>query len=256
MFSDNIKDLHVSGYSLAEAYHSALYQLYMLGKVYECPDWNTKQRECGMTMKVDQALCEPMISKLFIGGYRELQQYTMEMLDGILDFEIGNGWDYTYHDRMAGQIPFVIDELRRNPYSRRAVIDIRRFEDMYSDDPACLQSIQFTIRNGKLNMYVLFRSNDACKATFMNAFALIMFQKRIAEILGVGVGIYVHRANSFHCYEKDFDLLKGYVNRIQLQDLADLSYAYVGEWDELMQDSIPEIMAQVEELKKRRGIVT
>lgn len=256
MLSESVKDVYATGHSLVQAYHMALHKLYKNGVICECPDWNTKQLECSMTMRVLQPLREPMISKLFIGGYRELQQYVMEMLDGILDFEIGNGWDYTYHDRMVGQIPFVIDELRRNPYSRRAVIDIRRFEDMYSNDPACLQNIQFTIRDGKLNMYVLFRSNDACKATFMNAFALIMLQKRIADILEVGVGIYVHRANSFHCYEKDFPLLKGYVDRIQSQNFSDLSYAYIDDWNDLMQDSIPEILAQVEELKSRRGIVT
>lgn len=242
----------VYGKNLPYTYHEALKGLSEDGLVCPCPDWNTTQLECGLDMFVENPLQEPMISKCFIGGYRELQQYVMEMLDGILDFEIGNGWDYTYHDRMVGQIPFIIDELRRNPYSRRAVIDVRRFDDMYSDDPACLQNIQFMIRDGKLDMHVLFRSNDACKATFMNAFALIMLQKRIADILGVGVGVYTHHANSFHCYEKDIPLLKGYVKRITSESLKDLTYDYVGEWDELMQDSIPEIMAQVNELRERK----
>lgn len=203
-----------------------------------------------MTMIVNHPLEEPMISRCFIGGVRELEQYRMEMLDGILDFEVQKGkWSYTYHQRMGSQIQFVIDELRRNPSSRRAVMSIRTPDDIGSDDPACLQHLQYFIRKGKLDCIVLFRSNDACKATFMNAFALILLQKRIADELGVPVGSYTHRANSFHCYEKDFDLLDGYVHRIKNNAVSMVTYNYVGDWDELMADEREDILAMVEELK-------
>lgn len=240
----------VRGRTLPEAYHKALLTLLECGVDSECPDWNTTQREIAMTMVVTRPLYEPMISRCFIGGYKELEQYRQEILDGILDFEVERGnWSYTYHQRMAPQIPFIIAELRRNPDSRRAVIDIRTADDMGSDDPACLQHIQYFIRDGKLHCKVLFRSNDACKAAFMNAFALIMLQKRIADELGVPVGSYTHRANSFHCYEKDFPMLEGYVRRIK--DGRDLTYYYEGEWDELMEEAKPAIAKMVEELKGR-----
>ena len=60
----------------------------------------------------------------------------------------------------------------------------------------------------------------------MNAYALIMLQKRIADCLGIEVGTYVHRANSFHCYERDFQLLEKYVNRIETSEIEDLTYNY------------------------------
>ena len=238
----------VIGRTLPEAYHEALKTLYMWGDECPCPDYNTKQIELSMTMAVLEPLAEPMISKLFIGGYRELEQYRQEMLDGILDFEVEKGkWAYTYHQRMEKQIPFVIDELKRNPYSRRAVIVIRDWEvDSKSTDPACLQHIQYMVRDDKLHCKVTFRSNDACKATYMNAFALIMLQKRIADELGYEMGTYIHRANSFHCYEQDYSLLEGYVKRM---DTDDVTYDYVGDWDELMEEAKPEIAAMVEELK-------
>ena len=218
------------------------------GEEVPCPDYDTKQLECSMTMIILEPLTEPMISKCFIGGYRELEQYRQEILDGILDFEVEKGkWAYTYHKRMEEQIPFIIEELKRNPYSRRAVIDIRDWKtDSESTDPACLQHIQYLVRDGKLHCKVLFRSNDACKATFMNAFALIMLQKRIADELGYEVGTYTHRANSFHCYEKDYPLLKSYVERIEK---GGVTYDYAGEWDELMEEAKPEIAEMVEELK-------
>lgn len=236
------------GDTLPEAYHNALQWLWGCGENVPCPDYNTTQKELSMTIKVHCPLQEPMISRLFIGGYHELEQYRQEMLDGILDFEIAKGnWAYTYHDRIGYQYKFVIDELRRNPYSRRAVIDVRRHADMRHDDPACLQHIQYFIRDNKLHCKVLFRSNDACKATFMNAFALIMLQKRIADELGVEVGTYTHRANSFHCYEKDFPLLDGYVERILKEE--SLTYNYVGEWDELMEEAKADIAEKVERLR-------
>jgi len=247
--------------TLAAAYHAALIELTERGQHTDCADWNTTQKEVSMTMVVEQPLSEPMISKLFIGGPRELEQYRQEMLDGMLDFEIRRGnWVYTYHDRMVNyhgkdQIAFVIEELRRNPSSRRAVILVRDVDvDMGSDDPACLQHIEYFIREGRLECKVLFRSNDACKATFMNAFALIQLQKRIADAIGVPMGSYVHRAASFHCYEKDFGMLEGYVRRIRAaEDEEDITYAYEGEdgWKEMMEDMKPEIAKTVEELKNR-----
>lgn len=255
-----MSEVLVSEKTLPKAYHQALLKLKELGEVVDCSDWNTTCLETGMTIEIKDPLQEPMISKCFIGGPRELQQYVMEMLDGILDFEIERGnWVYTYHNRMAAmkncsgedidQIQFVIEDLKRNPSSRRAVILVRNAEDVSSDDPACLQHIQFFIRNGKLECKVLFRSNDACKASFMNMFALIMLQKRVADALGLPLGPYTHRANSYHCYERDFASLDGYVKRIQADEESCVS-EYEDDWKDMMEEELPGIWASVEELKK------
>ena len=246
-----MKELVFEGYTLPEAYHNALHALFWHGSAEPCPDYDTTQLEVTMTMIVDHPLREPMISRLFPGGFRELEQYRQEMLDGILDFEIERGnWDYTYHSRIAAQLPWVIDELRRNPYTRRAVIDVRDSEhDMASSSPACLQHIQYLIRDGALHCKVLFRSNDAVKATFMNAFALIMLQKRVADELGCKIGAYTHRANSFHCYKKDLDALEGYIMRID--NGQDLTYNYEGDWKELMEEAAADIVKQVDRLKNK-----
>lgn len=244
-------EVFIVGDTLPEVYHRSLLALNRNGEICECPDWNCKQKEVSMTMVIAHPLREPRISKCFIGGFRELEQYRLEMLDGILDFEVEQGnWTYTYHLRMDDQLKWVLEELKRNPESRRAVIDIRRPEDMGSDDPACMQNIQFLIRNGKLDMKALFRSNDACKASFMNMFALICLQERMAEKLGVGVGYYTHRANSYHCYEKDFGLLDGYCKRIEDLGGYGVTYNYRDEWDELMEECRPEIMKEVRKLRE------
>ena len=260
-----MKEMFITGTSLPEAYHKALMALHLYGEIVPCPDYDTTTKECSMTMVVENPLQEPMISRLFIGGPADLEQYRQEMLDGILDFEVGTNWEYTYHSRMTSartekngtvqyvdQIQFVIDELKTNPYSRRAVITVRDIaQDMGSKDPACLQMLQFFIRDNALHMKVEFRSNDAAKAAFENAFALIMLQQRIADALNVKVGTYTHRATSFHCYERDYKLLDGYIARIQSGE--NLTYNYAGDWDAQMYEARTEIHAKALSLRLKCG---
>ena len=239
----------VRGRTLPDAYHNALRTLFEFGGIVECPQWETQCRELPIAFIVESPMEEPRISRLFPGGPRDLEKYRLEMLYGIEDFEVERGnWDYTYHDRIGWQIKEVIRELRRDPYSRRAVIEVRRTSDAYMDDPPCLQNIQFVIRNGRLNMTVLFRSNDACKATFMNAYALTCLQGEIAKELGVEVGSYTHIANSFHAYERDWDLLRSYCRRIR--DSREVTYNFIGDWDELMEAERNGILEEVERMKR------
>jgi thymidylate synthase len=245
-----LKELLIKGRTLPEAYHNAIVALHNEGEVSDCPDYNQKQKECSMTIVVEEPLAEPMISKLFIGGHTDLEQYRQEVLDGILDFKIGHGWDYTYHNRIAEQLPFIYEELRRNKDSRRAVIDVRDWKADTAHgntSPACLQHMQFFIRDGKMHMKVLMRSNDAPEATFMNMFAFIMLQKRVADELQVEMGTYTHRANSFHCYEKDFKLIESYMRGIESGE--NITYEYKGFYKDLMEEAKPEISKKVEQLK-------
>jgi len=254
-----MKEIFVAGKTLPEAYHKAILALYSEGDVVSCNDWNQQQKEVSMTYVVENPLEEPMISRLYIGGFYELQQYVMEVLDGILDFKIGEGacWEYTYHDRLVNydgfnQVEFIVGELERNSDTRRAVASIRDNKiDPFNADPACLQHMQFFVRGHKLHCKVLMRSNDATEASFMNAFAFIMLQKSIAERLGIGIGSYTHRANSFHCYEKDFKLLDQYVDGIQNKSMDEITYSYNDFYRELMEESIEQIQEAVRKLKEQ-----
>jgi len=254
----------VMGKNLSEAYHNALLELYEHGETTTCKAYNQLQKELAMTFVVEAPMAEPMVSRLIIGGFYEMQQYVMEVLDGILDFKIGaseNAWEYTYHDRIVNydiaaggrydQLKFVIDELTHSPDSRRAVIDIRDNKvDPFNSHPACLQHMQFFVRGGKLHMKVLMRSNDGVEATFMNAFAFVMLQKHVADTLGLPIGTYTHRANSFHCYEKDFGLLDQYINGIKIKPLDEITYEYEGFFQDLMEEAIPNINSAVSKLKE------
>lgn len=245
--------------TLPGAYHNALLILDRFGKIVPCPDYNTTIKECGIKMEVvGKCDVEPFISRVFPGGHHELQQYIMEVRDGILDFMVGAGenvWEYTYHQRIGDQLQFIEDELRRNPYSRRAVVNVRdNAVDQHNDHPACLQHIQFMIRDNALEMHVLMRSNDAWQAAFMNAVGFISIQQQLAKKLGVEVGSYSHTANSFHVYEKDFPKFERAIERIRKDTEENLTYRYEGFYKPLMEAEIPSIMAMVADQKAKYGI--
>ena len=250
-----MKELIVRGYSLAETYHKALEELSTYGELVNSADWGCDCLEASLTMSITQPLSEPMISRCCICSPEALEQYRQELLDGILDFNIGTTWDYTYHNRMVfpvDQKKFILNELKRNPGSRRAVIDVRNIsKDCYSEDPACLQHIQYFIRNNKLDCCVLFRSNDATRANFMNSFGLIMLQKWFADELGIEVGTFTLRANSFHCYGNELDNLNNYVKKIKEKGYTDKSivFNYKGNWDKKMEDSKSIIEEKVRKLR-------
>lgn len=227
--------------TLPEAYHAALWRL------WGCPD-----NECTMMINVKEPLCEPMITKLGLFDHEALEQYRQEILDGILDFEVERGnWHYTYHQRMAKWKQGVVDELKRDPASRRAVIAIRdNGADMMNENPACLQMLQYMIRDGKLSCWVVMRSNDAVQASYMNMFAFIMLQKEFAEALGVEVGEYTHYATNYHCYpgyeEEWLDRwVLRYIRSYRTKDV--LAYPYKGCWDALMEAEKQTIAAKVQE---------
>ena len=253
-----MKEVFIEKDLMIDAYHEALIKLTEEGTIIDCPDYDQKQLECSMTIVIKKPLEEPRISKMLICGPKELRQYEFEMVDGIFDFIVGKNekvWEYTYHERYAYQLDFIIQELKREPNSRRAIMSIRNFEvDSKTTHPACLQSIQYFIRDDKLDCIILFRSNDLPEAFFMNAFALIKLQEKVASELGVEVGSYTHRSNSMHAYEKNFDLLKGYVDKIRgAEDIDDISYDYEEDFKDMMEEYDDEIMETVRQKREQYG---
>ena len=75
--------VQVKGMSLPDTYHKALVALKEYGDIVPCPDYNTEMIECSMDMIVQKPLLEPMISKCGIYSPKDLQQYLLEIKEGI-----------------------------------------------------------------------------------------------------------------------------------------------------------------------------
>ena len=228
---NGIPILEARGESIARAWENSLITLYRKGcdikTQYDQPD-DPPSKDATMLLVVDDPLAEPMIHLDFPAGFEELQEYVMEVCDGIKDHCVRDPedpedtrWEYTYHQRLfqydvpdlapTDQIEQICRKLSQAPYSRRAqAITWKVWEDNTCYDPACLQSIWCRITEDDdqsvLNMNVRFRSNDAYKAAFMNIFALVQLQHRIAQrienLSGIAVhlGRYCHLADSYHVY--------------------------------------------------------
>jgi thymidylate synthase len=225
----------VEGDCIARAWELSLIELHRKGcelkTEYDKPE-DPPSKDATMILTITDPLKEPMIHKDFPGGPLELQEYVMEVLDGIKDHQVRDPndpkdtrWEYTYHQRLFAytvpglkpldQIEILGQKLARTPHTRRAqAITWKVWEDNDCYDPACLQSIwcRMVEEAGEavLSMNVRFRSNDAYKAAFMNIFALVQLQRRIAariaELSGrpVAVGRYVHMVDSYHIYGSYF----------------------------------------------------
>ena len=118
------------------------------------------------------------------------------------------------HERIAGkeltQWEFVVDELRRDKDSRRAVIHIRSPWDSVKAklDVPCTLTLQFFIRNKRLHMVTNMRSSDLILGIAYDIPAFTMFQELLARELGVNVGEYIHISNSLHIYERHFGMVE------------------------------------------------
>ena len=271
--------LHVEADCVARGWEQSLITLYRNGcRIHTQYDreGDPTSRDCTMILNILNPTTEPMIHKDFPGGPEELEEYVMEVCEGIKDHLIRNPedvsdtrWDYTYHQRLFAygstngapfdQIEAMCRELAKTPYTRRAqAITWRVGEDNECFDPPCLQSVWCRITeedDGRfLNMNVRFRSNDAYKAAFMNIYALTRLQKnmadRIAELSSepVNAGRYCHMADSYHIYGSSFhEFEKRFLGALEKRTFDERTIRYE-DVREMMEEARPAILAKAKNL--------
>jgi len=196
-------------------------------------------RDATVLVEVKTPLAEPRIHKNIPAGLEELEVYRQEVLYGIHDHWIDpsdpDKWTYTYHQRLykyqavarlddpgaprlapVNQMDYVIEKLCEHHYTRRAqAVTWIPGADAATEDPPCLQRLWFRILADErdewhLNMNSHWRSRDAYKAWFMNAFALTDLQRTVAEAVSrrmkrvVHVGRYADVSDSLHIYGSYF----------------------------------------------------
>ena len=122
-------------------------------------------------------------------------------------------FDGSYGDRLNvphKQLVRVVDELKKHPDSRRAVIQVFNpvYENFEGSDVCCTLSLQF-LKVGKfLNMITTMRSEDLYLGFCYDTFIFQMLQECVAAILQLEVGEYSHNVGCLHIYEKDFDNIR------------------------------------------------
>ena len=112
--------------------------------------------------------------------------------------------NYGYQWNRNDQLNYVVNELIRNPLSRRAVISIYdgKEHDTYSKDTPCTLSILFSVADGKLNMSVVMRSNDLWFGFCNDQYCFSKLQEMVAARLDLKIGWYYHFAHNLHLYDR------------------------------------------------------
>lgn len=154
-------------------------------------------------IRVENPLTEPMISPVSPQQRMFCNEYARNIIEGT-----HAKFEYDYHGRLfewgeppVDQIEHLIENLKSSPVSRRSVaITWNPHLDPPRVDVPCLQLVQCVIVNGKLNMSVVFRSNDMLSALGANMYGFARLQEWIAGRVGVPVGAYTHHSVVPHVY--------------------------------------------------------
>jgi len=218
--------VYVVAKTLPEAWERSLVVLRETGVIIDT-EYNEKSIDAPAVIIVEEPFAEPRIhlKGIVAGSLKGLLDYVDEVVKGIHDYLVEKV-GYTYHERLfsyrlpdntiVNQIVRVVEKLRKVPYTRRAqAITWQPWKDLETEHPPCLQRMWFRVVNGKLVMHTHMRSNDALKAAYMNMYAFTELQKYVAQQLGVEVGRYIHIADSYHVYERDWKWFKTFVEQIE-----------------------------------------
>ncbi len=255
-----MKSIHIVDRLLPFAWQEAVIRCWYEGTrfrtEYDKPD-DPESRDVLCAIHVTEPFAEPRIHRAFPGGLNDLEKYRLEVLDGVHDHWIApeqGKWQYTYHQRLfayevpgvgvINQIDAVVAKLREAGHTRRAqAVTWQTWNDVGIHDPACLQRMWFRVEEGKLNLVVHMRSNDAFKAAFMNMYAFTELQRQVATRVGVEPGQYIHVADSFHIYGSYFREFEAFIQLVNRRPKDDLCYetAFAREF---FVDGVQELLAE------------
>lgn len=142
------------------------------------------------------------------------------------DFTVNSQYGIlVYGEENDCQFQKALESLIKDRGSRQAVIIYNRptiHEDAYKDgkhDFICTFYQQFFIRNNSLECITNMRSNDCIFGIFNDLpwFEYVyndMYSKLLAKYTNLEKGNLVYIANSFHCYERHFELLDSIANEV------------------------------------------
>jgi len=160
-------------------------------------------------------------------------------------------WDGAYAPRLKDALPAIFEELKRDPDSRRAVlpiyasVDTTRFSS--SLDIPCTLTIQFFIRNGRLDMIVNMRSNDILWGLANDVPQFAILGKALAGMLKIPTGFYCHVAGSMHSYNEREEQLRAVVvaDESGTEEYADFVHPVLNEDLETLRAGIRNIIEAI-----------
>ena len=129
--------------------------------------------------------------------------------------------------REVDQIQYVIDEIKRNPSSRRLVVSAWEPGNATTSKlPPCHYTFVFNVNNGKLNCHLTQRSGDIALGIPFNLAAYSILTQIIAQQVGLEVGEFAHTIIDAHIYvgnklnsTEKYDHLEGLKEQLKREPL-------------------------------------
>jgi thymidylate synthase len=116
--------------------------------------------------------------------------------------------------RVIDQVQWLLDELKRNPDSRRLIVSAWNVADL--PDMAlmpCHALFQFYVADGKLSCQLYQRSADLFLGVPFNIASYALLTHMIAQVSGLGVGDFVHTFGDAHIYSNHVEQVRKQLGR-------------------------------------------
>jgi len=157
--------------------------------------------------------------------------------NGVLETAYGNYWRHfpsakkdkngNWVVKEVDQIQYVIDEIKRNPNSRRLVISAWEPGNATTSKlPPCHYTFVFNVNDGKLNCHLTQRSGDVALGIPFNLAAYSLLTQVIAQQVGLNLGQFAHTIVDAHIYigekgteNEKYDHLEGLKEQLKREPL-------------------------------------
>ena len=129
---------------------------------------------------------------------------------------------HQYKEGMMDQVDRVIYDLKNNPFSRRIMTNIYKFDDLMEMGlEPCAYSMTFNVTQKKgadkltLNAVLNQRSQDVLTANNWNVCQYAVLMHMLAQVCDMRVGELVHVIADAHIYDRHVDLVRELIQREQ-----------------------------------------
>jgi thymidylate synthase len=112
----------------------------------------------------------------------------------------------TSDGRVIDQISQVVDQIKRNPDSRRLIVTAWNPGEVDKMAlPPCHALFQFYVANGRLSCQLYQRSADVFLGVPFNIASYTLLTMMVARVCGLGLGDFVHTLGDAHLYNNHLD---------------------------------------------------
>lgn len=190
-----------------------------------CPydaEWPERDAIAFKSKRLNKEHCEIFFQWIMSGDtdltekIDKLQPYAKIFVDktGLpKNFSSSYGW------KIKEQLPIIIEELKRNPDSRRAYLSILLKGDNLilntktSMEYPCTIGAHYFIRGGRLHTVTHMRSQNVWSVMGYDVYNMCRLQEHLSEKLDCLVGDYTHFIDSAHIFTRDIKKIDEYLNK-------------------------------------------